>query len=208
MANKVENQTDVMVEAKGKLELFFDKWGNKLLWALVVVAVVVGAYFIYKSYADSKQEVKAENACVALTNAVTAEDYVKVAADYEGTEAANTALYRAGAEYLAAGDIENAKANLEKYEALEGAAGEIINAQVFGLRGDIAVEQNDLQTAADLFKKAIAASDDQMSFINFNQKLANVYVAMGDDAKAQQCYKDIVAKYPQLETSYGRYIRE
>ena len=30
MANKVQEQTDVMVEAKGKLELFFDKWGNKI----------------------------------------------------------------------------------------------------------------------------------------------------------------------------------
>lgn len=208
MANKVENQTDVMVEAKGKLELFFDKWGNKLLWTLVVVAVVVGAYFIWKSYSDSKKEVKAQNASVALTNAVTAEDFVKVANDYEGTEAANTALYRAGAMYLADGDLENAKTYLNKYENLEGAAGELINANVYGLRGDIAVEQDDLQTAADLFKKAAQASDDQMTYVNFMQKLAIVYASMGDDAKSQQCYKDIIAKYPQMEASYGRYVRE
>ena len=31
MANKVqESQTDLMVETKGKLELFFDNYGNKL----------------------------------------------------------------------------------------------------------------------------------------------------------------------------------
>lgn len=208
MANKVENQTDVMVEAKGKLELFFDKWGNKLLWTLVVVAVVVGAYFIWKSYSDSKKVVKAHNASVALTNAVTAEDFDKVANDYEGSEAANTALYRAGAMYLADGDLESAKARLEKYENLEGAAGELINANVYGLRGDIAVEQDDLQTAADLFKKAVQASDDQMTYVNFMQKLAIVYASMGDDAKSQQCYKDIIAKYPQMEASYGRYVRE
>ena len=44
MANKVQNpETDIMVETKGKLELFFDKNGNKLLWGLIIVGFALMA---------------------------------------------------------------------------------------------------------------------------------------------------------------------
>ena len=140
MANKVQEQTDVMVEAKGKLELFFDKCGNKILWVLVAVAIVVGAYFIYKNYAASKHEAMSLEASAALNAAETIEDYAAIATKYEGTEAANTALYSAGALALDAGDLAAAKSYLAKYQNAEGPAGEILNALVYGLRGDIATK--------------------------------------------------------------------
>lgn len=208
MANKVQEQTDVMVEAKGKLELFFDKWGNKILWVLVAVAIVVGAYFIYKNYAASKHEAMSLEASAALNAAETIEDYAAIATKYEGTEAANTALYSAGALALDAGDLAAAKSYLAKYQNAEGPAGEILNASVYGLRGDIAVEENDLQSAASLFRQASEASHDELTYARFMDKLARVYEAMGDDAKAQQCYKDVVAKYPQYASFYENRIRE
>ena len=74
MAHKTQNtQTDIMVETKGKLELFFDKYGNKILWTLAIVAIAFGAYFIYKSYADGKEREKAQKADVALANALVEE---------------------------------------------------------------------------------------------------------------------------------------
>ena len=208
MANKVQNETDVMVEAKGKLELFFDKWGNKMLWALVIIAVVVGAFFIYKNYAASKQEAMNQEASVALGNAETIEDFANVANKYQDTPAANMALYSAGALALDAGDYAAAKNYLSQYKNVEGPAGEVINAAVYGLRGDIAVEENDLQSAVSLFEQAAAASADEITYCRFMDKLARVYEAMGDDAKSQQCYKDVVAKYPQYSARYDTLIRE
>lgn len=209
MANKVQNpEADVMVEAKGKLELFFEKWGNKLLYALVIVAVVVGAFFAYKSYAERREAKKNEAASMALSLATTAETYAQVAADYEGVAAANTAAYLAGAEYLKAGDLENGAKYLEMYEDGEGAAAEMINAAVYGLRGDVAVEKSEYEAAVELYKKAVAASEDAFTHTTYMHKMALVYEAMGDDAQAQQCYKDIVAKYPQTKIQYERYIKE
>lgn len=209
MANKVQNtEADVMVEAKGKLELFFDKWGNKILYALVVIGVVIGAFFIVRNFIDRKHEGKEQAASVAMANAATAEAYAAVADDYAGTAAGNTSAYMAGAEYLKAGDLANAQKYLEMYKDTEGAAGELINAQAYGLRGDLAVEQNDLQSALAMFAKAVEASDDAFTYATFMHKSALVHQAMGNDAEAQQCYKDIVAKYPQTESQYGRYIKE
>lgn len=214
MANKVQTpETDIMVETKGKLELFFDKYGNKLLWGLVCITVIAVAAYAWISI-SSNSDLKEENAAqAALTVALTAETadvvaFEAIVKDYAGTKAANTAAYLAGAEYLKAGDLANAKAMLEKYENVEGPAGEVINALVYTLRGDIAVEENDLLTASDLFGKAMAASADEFTYETNAKKLALVYEAQGDVAKAQQVYKDLVEKYPSLRIQYAKYIHE
>lgn len=213
MANKVQNpENDLMVETKGKLETFFDNYGNKLLWGLVAVTVIAVAIYLVVSITKSSTEKRETTAQAALTVALTTEagveEYVAIVEEYNGTKAANTATYMAGAEYLKAGDLANAKSYLEKYADAEGAAGEVINGLVRTLRGDIAVEENDLQTAADLYNKAIEASDDIYTYENNARKLALVYVAMGDMAKAQQTYKAIVEKYPELKSKYAKYIAE
>lgn len=212
MANNVQTpETDLMVETKGKLELFFDKHGNKMLWAIIIVGLVLSAYFIFKNYSDSRATVKEQSASIAVANelngAKSIEGFDKVQEEYKGTASANTACYLAAVAALEAGEIEKAESELAKYNDAEGAAGEMLNAKVYGLRGDIAVEKNDLQTAASEFAKAANASDDEHTFVTYSKKLALVYEAMGDSAKAQQCYKDIVKKYPSQERAMAKYIR-
>lgn len=213
MANKVQMpENDLMVETKGKLELFFDKYGNKLLKGLLAVTLIAVAVFAWVSI-SSKSDLKRENAAqAALTVALTTESDVAafeaIVNEYEGTKAANTAAYLAGAEYLKAGDIANAKASLAKYADVEGAAGEVINALVYTLRGDVAVEENDLQTAADLYRKAIAANDEVSSVEAATKKLALVLEAMGDKAAAVEAYKALVEKHPDLKAQYAKYIFE
>ena len=211
MTNKVHQpENDIMVETKGKLELFFDKYGNKLLVALGVITVLALAFFLVSSIAENraaKREVMADAAlAVALNGEGTAEEYVVVVEEYGKTKAGNTAAYLAGAAYLEAGDMENAKLYLEKYNNAEGAAGEIINALVLMLRGDLAVEQNDLQSAEALYRESMQCSNDPVTYTNGVQKLALVYQAMGDDAKAEQCYKELIAKYPEQARNYTKYI--
>ena len=213
MANKVQNpEHDLMVETKGKLETFFDNYGNKILWTLIGITITAVAVYLVLSFMNSSNQKKGNTAQAALTVALTTEAdvaaYVAIVDEYAGTKAANTAAYMAGAEYLQAGDLENAKAYLAKYTNAEGAAGEIINALVYTLRGDIAVEENDLQSAADLFNKAIEASNDEFTYENNARKLALVYGAMGDNDKVQEVYKNLIAKYPDLKMTYTKYLAE
>ena len=213
MANKVQNpEHDLMVETKGKLETFFDNYGNKILWTLIGITITAVAVYLVLSFMNSSNQKKENTAQAALTVALTTEAdvaaYVAIVDEYAGTKAANTAAYMAGAEYLQAGDLENAKAYLAKYTNAEGAAGEIINALVYTLRGDIAVEENDLQSAADLFNKAIEASNDEFTYENIARKLALVYGAMGDNDKVQEVYKNLIAKYQDLKMTYTKYLAE
>ena len=213
MTNKVQTpENDLMVETKGKLEIFFDKYGDKLLKAVIGIAIAAVVIFLAISIVRGSKQKSEQAAQAALTVALTSdarsETYVDIAATYEGTAAANTAVYVAGAEMLKAGDIEAAKAMLAKYKDGEGVAAEVINGLVYTLRGDIAVEENDLQAAADLFAKAIAASADVQTCETNSVKLALVYTAMGENAKAQETYKALVANYPQLKQKYTKYIAE
>ena len=213
MTNKVQNpENDLMVETKGKLEVFFEKYGEKLLKAVIAAAIIAVVAFFAISMINRSSQKKEQAAQAALTVALTTgaevEAYQAIIAEYEGTAAANTAVYVAGAELLKAGDIEAAKAMLANYEQGEGVAAEVINGLVYTLRGDIAVEDNDLQSAADLFAKAIAASADVQTWEANSTKLALVYVAMGDVAKAEETYEALVARFPELKQKYAKYIAE
>ena len=213
MANKVQNpETDLMVETKGKLEVFFDKYGSKLLKALLAVTISAVGVFVWFSYSESSTAENEQAAELALTNAINgmgdAESFVAVYNEYQNTKAGNTAAYMAGAAYLEANDLANAKNYLSKYENVEGEAGEIINALVYTLRGDIAVEENDLNTAIELYTSALNASDDFYSYSNAVEKLAVVYSAMGEAEKVQELYVALVAKYPAQADNYTKFIRE
>lgn len=213
MTNKVQNpENDLMVETKGKLEVFFEKYGDKLLKTVIGVAIAAVVVFFAVNMINGSSEEKEQAAQAALTVALTSdaevEAYQAIIAEYAGTTAANTAAYVAGAELLKAGDVEGAKAMLESYKNGEGTAAEVINALVYSLRGDIAVEQNDLQTAANLFAEAIAASADIQNWETNSTKLALVYTAMGDVVKAEETYEALVARFPELKQKYVKYIAE
>ncbi len=213
MTNKVQNpENDLMVETKGKLEVFFEKYGDKLLKTVIGVAIAAVVVFFAVNMINGSSEEKEQAAQAALTVALTSdaeiEAYQAIIAEYAGTAAANTAAYVAGAELLKAGDVEGAKAMLESYKNGEGTAAEVINALVYSLRGDIAVEQNDLQTAANLFAEAIAASADIQNWETNSTKLALVYAAMGDVVKAEETYEALVARFPELKQKYVKYIAE
>lgn len=218
MANKVETpQQDVMIEAKGKLETFFEKRSKLILWGLLIIACVCVIFFFWRSRSENRARVAEANAQVALVaayDAIEINDYAAAAAaaeqvisQYEDTDAANLAAYIAGASYMKTGDFDNARKYLAKYEAKEGVAADMINAMALGLQGDIAVEQDDLQAAADFFAKAAAASTDPVTEPMFLRKLAAVYAAQGEQAKAAECYRKIVEKYPAQAASVEKYLK-
>lgn len=228
MTKRVQTpETDILIESKGKVESFFDKYGNKLMWGLVAVTIVAVGIFIWHNMSAKKSLAHEQEAQVkffeVLNNsnvadnsaesfsvdyATTADSYMAIAKQYEDTAAGNTSYFMAASNYLNANDIANAKAALAKFEKVEGDFGKHINAMALALKGDIAVEEKDYQSAAANFEEALAASQNADIFGQNTYKLALVYEAMGEEAKAQKLYKDAVTKYPELAIKYGKYIKE
>jgi hypothetical protein len=55
-----------------KLQLFWDKWGKQLTYAIVVIVLIVGGYIAYKTLISEPQEKKATEAMFR------AEDYYRM----------------------------------------------------------------------------------------------------------------------------------
>ena len=64
------------------------------------------------------------------------------------------------------------------------------------MQGDVAVEQGDYDKAAKLFKKAVAASENNYTAPLYLYKQALALVAAGETSEAKACYKAISEKYP------------
>ncbi|MBR2429281.1 MAG: tetratricopeptide repeat protein [Alistipes sp.] len=211
MTKKVNTpETDVVVNAKGKLEVLFEKYGKALLWALVVVAIGVGGYLVYKSFKDSEEQERISKSEVAARDVLLGEADAMALADnseFEGTDAVNFANYLAAARCLQDGDLDAAEKYINKFANFNnGGLGAMVNAMAYGIRGDIAVERGNNELAITEFNNALAASDDMHTFVYFNEKLGRLYINMGNNEAAVKCFEAIVEKYPELEdagTYYG-----
>ena len=214
-------ETDILIESKGKIESFFDKYGRKLMWGLVAITVVAVGIFVWYNISESKKaqaemEATQKFSSVVLTAnnsfdidyVATAEAYMAIAKEYDETAAGNTSYFMAASNYLLANDLVNAKAAIEKFQDVEGDFGQHMNAMALTLKGDIAVEENDYQSAATYFEKALAASNNSDIYGQNAMKLGLVYEAMGDEAKAQNVYKTAIEKHSTLVAMFAKYIKE
>ena len=209
---KIENQQEAAVaEAVSKTEQFFQKNGKSVVIALVVVVLLVVCGYLYQSLVIDSNEQKASEMIVeaqerfagenpdfalALNGDENGAGFLDVAEQYGSTAAGNIANHYAGICYLRLGDLENAEKYLAQYDAVDELAGEVVNAQNLGLRGDIAVEKGEYEAAVALYKKAVAASKNIYTAPLYLYKQILAYAALGNKAEAQKCFEALQANYP------------
>ncbi len=209
---KIENQQEAAVaEAVSKTEQFFQKNGKSVVIALVVVVLLVVCGYLYKSLVIDSNEQKASEMIVEAQDRFAGENpdfalalngdengagFLDVAEQYGSTAAGNIANHYAGICYLRLGDLENAEKYLAQYDAVDELAGEVVNAQNLGLRGDIAVEKGEYEAAVALYKKAVAASKNIYTAPLYLYKQILAYAALGNKTEAQKCFETLQANYP------------
>lgn len=212
MAKNVEKeQEQAVAEAVSKTEAFFEQNGKKVLLALVVIAALVAGGYAYKALVLDRNAERASELIVeaqerfgvenpdfalALNGDEQGAGFLDVIEQYGSTAAGNLAKHYAGVCYLRLGDLENAAKYLAQYSEVDGLPGAILNAQNLGLRGDVAVENGDYEGAIALYKKAVAASDNELTAPLFLYKQIVAYVALGNKEEAKKCLDTLTTKYP------------
>lgn len=211
MSKKINPALDPEVQieqAIGRSEHFIERNGKNLLIALCAIVLIIAGYFGYIHLVETPKNQKAEASVFmaqrsfeanefekALNGDANGAGFLEIVKQFGSTPTGNMASHYAGICYLRTGDFKNAIASLEKYKDVDGAAAELINAQNKGLIGDAYIELKDNDKAITFYEKAIAVSENQLTAPYYLMKLAGVYVAKGDTAKALECYETVKTKF-------------
>ncbi|WP_299100236.1 tetratricopeptide repeat protein [uncultured Alistipes sp.] len=198
-------------EAMNKTELFFQKNGRLVTYIFLALLVIAALVFGYRSLivqpriekaaemiAQAQARFEAENPDfeLALQGDANGAGFLDVIDQYGSTPSGNLAKHYAGICYLRTGDLENAAAYLAKFSPVKGIPGALINAQNYGLQGDVAVEQQDYAAAVKFYEKAVAAADNNMTAPMYLRKAGLAEQAQGNTEKAAACYERILTSYP------------
>lgn len=195
--------------ALNKTEGFLYNNGKTLLIVLAAIVLIVGGFLGYKYIHLANRAEKAgetmfvaeqlfalDSFALALNGDGNNAGFLEVAETYASTPQGNIARHYAGVCYLKLGDADNALVQLEKYKTVNGAPGQIINAQNLGLRGDIYADKGDFAKAAELYKKAVDASDNDFTAPIFLKKLGLSYGKLGKSQEAIEAFQKIADFYP------------
>ena len=210
----VTPQDEMLASAQTQGENFFEKNSKMVITAIVVIFVLAAAIFGYRKAIieprnnkaqemlfEAQYQFESQNAdfALAINGNENTPGFVQVIEQYGNTPAGNLAQMYAAACSLRLGELEQAESYISKFNDVKGIPGQIVNAMAAGIKGDIAVEKGDFESAAKLFEKAAKISDNNFSAPMYLRKAAMSYNAIGQADKAQALYKEILDTYP---TSY------
>ncbi|HIY47043.1 MAG TPA: hypothetical protein IAA35_03275 [Candidatus Alistipes faecigallinarum] len=204
-------ETEGLGEAMNRTELFFEQNGRKFIYIFVGLLVLAALVFGYRSLivapraekaaemiaeAQARFEAETPDFKLALEGDANGAGFLDVIEQYGSTPSGNLAKHYAGICYLRTGDLANAAAYLAKYKPVKGIPGAIVNAQNYGLQGDVAVEQQNYAQAVSFYKKAVEAADNNWTAPMYLRKAGLAEQAQGNNAAAAALYEKILYTYP------------
>lgn len=196
--------------ALSNTERFLQDNGKTMIIALAIVVVLVGGFFGYRYFHVLPRQEKAAEAMYVAEQLFAQDDFAtalngdgnnmgfaEVADTYGNTPQGRLAAHYAGVCAVKGGDLDAALTFLAQYKPTKGAAAEIVNAQNFGLQGDIYVEKGDNKKGVEFYNKAIEISDNSLTAPYYLKKLGSLYEAEGNKEGALKAYRTILDSYPQ-----------
>ena len=202
---------ETLGQAMNKTEIFLENNGRKFSYVLLGVLVIGLLIYGYRALilqpraekaaeliaqAQERFDAETPDYQLALEGDANGAGFLEVIAQYGSTPSGNLAKHYAGICYLQLGDWENAASYLKKYAAVKGLPGALINAQNYGLQGDVAVEQGEYGRAVKLYEKAVKAADNNLTAPMYLRKAGLAARAAGDAKQAEALFQRILTDYP------------
>lgn len=204
-----EDPEERVESAIGKLEQFIYKNGKSLLTILFVIVLVIGGYFAYKHLYQAGRADKASAAMfvaqqnlqqelfdAALNGDGNNPGFLDVIAQFGSTPQGNVAKHYAGMCHMHLGDLDAALDYLGRYKHVEGVPASVVNAQNWGLRGDIYVQKTDFENAVRMYAKAIEVSDNSFTAPYYLKKMGLAYMEEGKADDATAAFQRVIDEFP------------
>lgn len=218
MTKENKNQTafdETLIENASKTEQFFSKNKKLLSWIAAIIIVIAAGIFINRYFIQLPKQQKASEEMFTAIQYYNAEQYqvalegdgvsagfLDIVAEFDGTPQASLAAHYAGACYYNMADSLGAEAleYLAKYEASKGAPADVIYAQNLGMQADIYVNNGDLAKAAELYREAInAGNNNDYTTPIFLKKLGLVEEALGNKQAALDAFNRAYEEFGMTE---------
>lgn len=197
----IENP-DVIV---GKAEEFLADKKKRNITVIVGSVLILGilGLFFYRGYLDNQnteaQEemfpaiyaFEADSLNTALNGDGLNYGFLKIIADYPGTDAANLANLYAGNTYLLLGDFASAERHLKDFSSSDY----IMQARAYALIGDCNMEMEKYSEAADYYEKAVDYKSNESYTPIYLQKLAIAQENAGNYKEAAEAWDVIINDY-------------
>lgn len=184
--------------AIGKTEEFLQNNMKPLLIVLIVAVLLVGGYFAYRYLVQEPKMQKAADAMytaemlfmqadysAALNGDGVNDGFLNIVDTYGSTPQGRLAAHYAGVCYMQLGQYDDALIYLQKYNTRKGAPAVVINAQNFGLQGDVYAQQGNYKKASELYDLAVKEGDNVLTTAYYlkkyalaNEKLGNIQEAL------------------------------
>ena len=204
MKDNKEKQNVEIGEVISKTEEFVENNKKLLIGVIVAILVVIGAVLGIRAYNSSRANTAEEeifaaeqwygqdSLMLALKGNPMHMGFEAIAEEYGSTKAGNRAKYCAGIIYLRMGDYNKAIDYLNSYKGKDDFTP--ILAKV--LVGDAYYELNKVKDAVDCYEKAARMDDNEITAPYALFKAGMGYLKLGDNAKADDAFKQIKEKYP------------
>lgn len=183
---------------------FYEKYQKVILGVVLGLGLLIGGYFIYKymfqipkqneavSEMWQAENLFAQDSFASALENVQGTGFLDIIDSYGGTATANTAKYYAGISYLNLGKYESAIEMLEDYSPKD----DITPAMKFGALGDAYAENNDLDKALDMYKKASTTTDNEVIAPYYMNKCALLAYKLNKADEAVATMKSLIEKFP------------
>ena len=220
MAKKNVEQADNLQELESaltKTEQFVEDNSKIISYVIGGIIIVVAAYLGFNKFYVQPKEDEAVSQMFMAENYFEKDSFnlaingdgnylgfLDIIDDYGITKSANRAKYYTGISYLYLGEYETALDYLNDFKT-----DDLLLAPVAeGAKGDAYLELGETDSALKQYKKAYAASDNELTTPVYMMKAANLLESMDELEDALALYEAIKTEYPQSSegTNADRYI--
>jgi tetratricopeptide (TPR) repeat protein len=211
MSNKKQNSQDKdqaaeLVEGIHKVEDFFKKNKNILIYTVGGLLIIIAGYFGYGEFISKPRNSEAleqmfvpqnhferDSFRLALKgNGMLEPGFETIADEYGSTPSGNLANFYAGVCFLKLGEYEQAIDYFGKFKSND----EIFAPRALANIGNCYVELGDYETAVKYFEQA-AHKKNNLSSAAYLMKATAVLEKLGQYTKALKLYEEIKNNYPE-----------
>ncbi|MFN3404502.1 MAG: tetratricopeptide repeat protein [Cytophagaceae bacterium] len=203
--NELLESPEALAEKLSRTEDFVKRNRNFLLYAIVGIAVGIGA-FLFLRHNNEQKSLEAQNKMfsaillfeqdsldLALNGTPQGPGFIEIAEDYSSTKAGNLAKFYAGVSYLKKGSYQEAIDYLKDFSSNDL----LLQGRAYSLIGDAYMEQKDYDNAINNYKKAANYKPTEQFTPRYLIKLALAYEFNNDYKSAAEQYGKIVDDYPK-----------